>query len=357
MGRDMLRQGIIRRIGNGTTTHIWRHNWLPRPGLMRPITSRVPNPPQYVSELISTTTATWNEALVHTVFLSIDAEAILRIPLCTRNIPDFWAWSGEKKGQFSVKSAYRMILNTKINRENWIEENEGSSGSEHESNAWSVLWKVSLPSKIKLFLWRLARSSVPTADVLEHRNMSTSAACMLCGARDSWRHTLITCSMARSIWALSEEIVEQLYQHDNDSPRDWLFTMNDVLSPDQFERMAITLWAIWGTKRKVVYEDIYQSPLSTHMFIHSYISDLQVLKKPRVLGRQSREARPTQWIQPPGNLAKINVDAAVAGSAGGSVAAVVETEMDCSWVHLLSFSEASLNLQLLKHWQFERPWH
>ena len=36
-GRDMLRLGIIRRIGNGQTTRIWSHSWLPRQGMMRPI--------------------------------------------------------------------------------------------------------------------------------------------------------------------------------------------------------------------------------------------------------------------------------------------------------------------------------
>ena len=38
-GREVLTQGLIRRIGDGHTTNIWRHNWLPRPSNMRPITS------------------------------------------------------------------------------------------------------------------------------------------------------------------------------------------------------------------------------------------------------------------------------------------------------------------------------
>ena len=57
-GRDMLKLGIIRRIGNGQTTRIWSHNWLPRHGMMRPITSRIPMPPTTVSELITVATAT-----------------------------------------------------------------------------------------------------------------------------------------------------------------------------------------------------------------------------------------------------------------------------------------------------------
>ena len=68
--------------------------------------------------------------------MPIDAEAILSIPLCTRNIPDFWAWSAEKKGGFSVRSAYRLIIHTKIARELWIDEEEGTSATRYDSSSW-----------------------------------------------------------------------------------------------------------------------------------------------------------------------------------------------------------------------------
>ena len=101
-GRDLLKQGIIRRIGNGQTTEIWVDNWIPKEMTPRPITSLVANPPRYVSELMLPATASWNEEVIRKVFLPIDAEAILRIPVCTRNIDDFWAWYPEKKGNFTV---------------------------------------------------------------------------------------------------------------------------------------------------------------------------------------------------------------------------------------------------------------
>lgn len=89
-GRDILRQGIIRRIGNGQTTDIWDDNWIPKEASLRPITSLVSNPPRMVSELLLPATASWNEELIRATFLPINGEAILRIPVCTRNISDFW---------------------------------------------------------------------------------------------------------------------------------------------------------------------------------------------------------------------------------------------------------------------------
>ena len=78
-----------------------------------------------------------------------------------------------------------------------------------------------MPSKVKLFLWRFARGSIPTAELLHHRNMSTTSTCVFCGARDSWRHAFLECPMASSVWALSDDaLVEHMSQHDGENARE-----------------------------------------------------------------------------------------------------------------------------------------
>ena len=96
-GRVTMRLGIVRRIGDGTTTNIWTHYWIPR---VRPIRAMVDNPPQTVSELIAASSASWKEVLVHQVFTPLDAESVLKIPLCTRQVEEFWAWAGDPRGIF-----------------------------------------------------------------------------------------------------------------------------------------------------------------------------------------------------------------------------------------------------------------
>jgi hypothetical protein len=59
-------------------------------------------------------------------------------------------------------------------RENYFDGNAGSSNVEVENKGWCILWKTKVPSKIRVFLWSLARQSFPTVDLLEHRNMSSS---------------------------------------------------------------------------------------------------------------------------------------------------------------------------------------
>ena len=120
-----MAHGVVRRIGDGASTRIWDHNWIPRASYKRPIASLVTAPPHMVSDLIETTTASWREDLIRAVFMEFDAEAILKIPLCTRRIGDFWSWGEEPRGNFSVHSAYCMLVSTTISREGWLEGNSG----------------------------------------------------------------------------------------------------------------------------------------------------------------------------------------------------------------------------------------
>ena len=140
-GRDILKHGIIKRVGNGQTTRIWEDNWISRDEMLRPYGCRVADPPVMVADLIDATTATWNRQLVQQVFMPMDAEIILSIPPCTRNMADFWSWHFERHGNFSVKTAYNMLVATKLRREAWLHEEAGSSSSNAEQQSWKFLWK------------------------------------------------------------------------------------------------------------------------------------------------------------------------------------------------------------------------
>ena len=151
-----------------------------------------------------------------------------------------------------------MILNKKEHRENWLYEHAGASDLSESSKAWTSLWHTRVPSKVKVFLWRLARHSMPTADLLQHRNMSTTHLCALCGCEDSWRHALLECTMSRCIWALADEaLTEKVSQNQEIDAKNWLFSMHDKLPEKDFVLLVVTLWAVWRTIRKVIYEDIF----------------------------------------------------------------------------------------------------
>ena len=89
----------------------------------------------------------------------MDIEAIQKIPISFIRQPDFWAWHYDKRGLFTVKSAYRMIMDTKRRREKNLEGRSEQSNYLQEEKGWKTLWKVKVPSKLRLFAWRDRKST------------------------------------------------------------------------------------------------------------------------------------------------------------------------------------------------------
>ena len=204
-GQDILKLGLIKRIGDGESTNIWNDNWLPRPEMMRPYGYRLSLPPSIVFDLINTTNASWKRPVIEATFLPFHAKVIMGIPLCIAVMLDFWSWTHESTGQFTVRLAYNMLVSTKQRREAWLEGSATSSSNHVDEASWKSLWKTVVPSKLRMFLWRLSKQSLPTEDVRAHNHMSTTSSCGLCGAPDSWRHSLLECTVSRCIWALVDE--------------------------------------------------------------------------------------------------------------------------------------------------------
>ena len=105
-GREVLKKGLTRRIGDGTTTRIWEDRWLPNHFAGRPLTPAEGQVVETVADL-TTDSGDWNEELIRDIFFPVDANAILKLPMTSRG-EDFWAWEQEKHGNYSVKSAYRL---------------------------------------------------------------------------------------------------------------------------------------------------------------------------------------------------------------------------------------------------------
>jgi hypothetical protein len=142
-------------------------------------------------------------------------------------------------------------------------------------------WKMEVLAKLRIFLWRLAKHSLPTDDVRHHRNMATSAACSVCGQEDSWRHSLIDCNFARCVWALTDEdITEHIVLSSEPAARQWIFSMIETMKKGDLIRMLVTLWAIWHARRKAIHEDVFQSPMATISFVNRFLADLEGCGKP-----------------------------------------------------------------------------
>ena len=278
-GRDTLKLGLVKRIGSGEDTNIWNDNWIPRDFKLRPVCPKSLDPPHKVSDLIDPVNMTWDRDVLDQHLYPMDVEAILNIPLSSRVRDDFWSWHYERRGVFTVRSAYRLLASTKQQRTDWLEHNDGHSRFESDRRSWTKLWGASVPSKVRIFAWRLAKTSIPTGEVRKNRSMAETSECTLCKvAVDTWRHSLFDCKMARCVWALADEdLTETIVSNRTDDAKLWMLWLVDTLPSMELARVLVTMWANWWARRRAIHDDQYQSPLSTHMFIEKFLSELETI--------------------------------------------------------------------------------
>ncbi|XP_031101861.1 uncharacterized protein LOC116005764 [Ipomoea triloba] len=126
--------GVRRRIGNGNSTLIWGHPWMPDTG--DPMI-QIQMPPQLagalVSGLISEDSGTWDHSILTDIFLLDDVVCILKIPI-SPNYDDTWYWFGDPNGCYSVKNGYRAIVGDHTNPHNSFDQ-------------WNLMWKLKVPPK------------------------------------------------------------------------------------------------------------------------------------------------------------------------------------------------------------------
>jgi hypothetical protein len=71
-----------------------------------------------------------------------------------------WGRGGVVGIVWNVRSCYRMIVTVKKMREDWLDGRPSNSNVEVEEKRWTTLWRTKVPSKIRVFLWRLARTEI-----------------------------------------------------------------------------------------------------------------------------------------------------------------------------------------------------
>jgi len=89
-GRDALHKGLVKRIGDGSITHIWDDPWIPSNPAFKPLVRLPDVDVNLVQDLIDQNSVKWDYDKLEESFAPIDAQAIAGIPLGRCSV-DIWA--------------------------------------------------------------------------------------------------------------------------------------------------------------------------------------------------------------------------------------------------------------------------
>lgn len=195
-----------------------------------------------VAEFI-TPSLQWDVPKLNQYLVREDVEVIRRL-LISSSAPDRWIWHYDKRGEYSMKSGYKLSM---MNRQ------EASNSSQgQEARWWKKIWKMRVPKKVKHFVWKSFNNSIPTMVNLWNHHVSVNGSCLVCQEEiETSDHALFRCFKAREVWdLLFPGMVGDLWSHMDIKDR-WLSFEGRMAN--KFELICVGAWAIWNARNNLVH--------------------------------------------------------------------------------------------------------
>jgi ribonuclease HI len=296
-GREALKKGLIKRVGDGSTIRIFDDPWIPTNSNGRPLCKPREAKAVRVDELIDTEQMCWSEEKLEVNLIETNRRAVCQIPL-GRFAEDEWGWTQEDNGVFSVRSAYRMLSSI---------QQATQPASTCSKTCWKKLWKLLVPPKVRAFWWRVIKGFVPSRQVLNFRHVEKVGFCEACGKQEeSIFHALFECTWARLFW--SELKITANVKVPQFHPNTWAMDVIDskVMVESQTSMILCGCWAAWqernarkhGERGRSVTDSVRWAMQTSLDLSHSSREKPRKVLKPK-----------EHWKPPAEGVIKINTDA------------------------------------------------
>lgn len=314
--REVIEKGARRVIGNSASINIWKDPWV-----MTLPNGRVdsgPNGeiecPQMVRELWSD--REWNSEMLLSLFSNTEVVAIKRLQVPMYDSEDKWMWKYSKDGEYSVRSAYYMLLNDAKTR-------QASSSATRANFEWKRIWGANLPPKIKHFAWRAIKGGLAVNMELVKRGIEREERCEVCGENEETvLHALVTCGGAKSIWYLSPLRLEFAGEETN-SFSEWCNSLcAKVRDMDWWSIFWSLCWGIWLQRNAWIFNRRKKGMVEVIQKAVALVGEYELAAE---LGKvpSAKPHHTKKWKAPEEGRYKVNTDAALFPDRGVGLGGVV----------------------------------
>ncbi|GLT47091.1 hypothetical protein SLA2020_208110 [Shorea laevis] len=132
------------------------------------------------------------------------------------------------------------------------------------SSEWKHLWKLKIPPKIRVFLWRAILNALHCLDNLVRRGIAQEAVCPCCHLTDeSLMHLLFYCPYVEPIWFGSAVAFHPRQLGATCFVEWWRYIKHaakQMQAPSLVEYCAIISWHVWKTGNEKLFEHAEISP-------------------------------------------------------------------------------------------------
>lgn len=250
--KEEIKKGLRWVVGDGKSIKMVGDRWIRAKEDycvdMRQVVGEVSN--SYVCEFFLENMKAWNIDKLNYHFCEEDVAAIVKTRIPQRYTVDRLAWTHSKDGRYTVKSGYFQWCQHHL-----VEDNI------QQSRGWSVIWKLEIPHKTKVFLWRFCRNTLPVRIRLRSRGIQSPIICSMCtGEIEHLRHLFFECQFARSCWQHMGVSIDNWNIEDSS---EWLLQKLSSGSKEELVTISTTLSGIWYRRNKHIFENKVMTPAAT----------------------------------------------------------------------------------------------
>ena len=212
---------------------------------------------------------------------------------------DLVYWLYEVHGEYSVRSAYKMLQRQKGN---WREE--------YVDSVWRKVWRIKAPAKILNLVWRSLAFCLPTVTMLQQKGVRVESICPVCKMEDETvDHAFLRCPIAMQCWRL---ILPEM-QYRGQSLFHWWDQVIGKTDKAKQAEVAAVCWALWRARNEVVWNKRYTRVYVVIAQAKQYLDQWRHAQKSAACTSfpQLYEGDDSYcWVKPQESMIKISVDAA-----------------------------------------------
>jgi ribonuclease HI len=255
------------------------------------------------------------------------------------NGKDISFWANDNHGQFTVSSAYELIMDYDPCA---------------DENVWKTIWKLQVPERVRCFIWLLKHGRILTNYRKNKMKLGTPF-CSFCGdIVETELHVLRDCPKCLNVWINVVEDNDRSLFFNTDFHQWITLNINGGIRGTNMDNWpsywATSCHAIWGWRNREQHDDNFFRPSDTRLHLQKRVHDYSIaMKANNVMNSSSRTTRQVGWFPPCVGWVAVNTDGAKSMSHSSGCGGLVHGSMG-EWLGGFAKGLGECSIEMAELW-------